>query len=290
MRQNLTLGVCMTLVSTFSYAVLTAIVKYQSAEIPTPVIVFIQSLMTLILIIPMIIHGRKAAVDRIVNSPYILTHLVRTVFSLGISYLLFLAVSYIPLVNGILLANTAPLMVPFIAYVFLGQPFNHKLWIPILIGFVGIILVLRPDSQLFQPAAVLALGAGFCMASSMILVRVASKVDSPVTTSFYYFLFSTLISGVIAIWFWVPLTMHSWLILAGEGTLFFIVQLSLAKALQNAPAELVSSLYYSNIIFAAIMGMLIWNTDLPEIVWIGIILTCIGGLLCIRVQSRKKIE
>lgn len=287
MKQHLTLGVSMTLASTLSYAILTAIVKAQSANIPTPVIVFIQSLVTLILIVPVIIHGKKEAFNRIKNSPYILTHFFRTIFSLGISYLLFLAVGYIPLVNGLLLANTAPLMVPFLAYIFMAQPFNHRLWIPLLIGFGGIILVLRPDSSLFQPAALLALGAGFCMACSMLLVRHAAKIDNSITTSFYYFLFSTLISGAVAIGFWVPLSLHDILILITEGTLFFIVQLTVVKALQNIPAELVSSLYYTNIIFGAIIGIIVWKTDLPEIVWVGTILTCLGGLLCIRAQRRS---
>jgi drug/metabolite transporter (DMT)-like permease len=276
----------MTLISTLSYAILTAIVKSQSTAIPTPVIIFIQSLVTLILILPIILKSGIQSAKTALHSCFIPLHLVRTIFSLGISYFLFFAVSYIPLVNAVLLANTAPLMVPFIAYFFMKQKMNHKLWIPILIGFAGIILVLQPDSHLFNPATLLALGAGVCMASSMLLVRKTSKCDGSTTISFYYFFLSTIISGLVAIWFWVPLPLHAWLILIGEGVLFFIVQYALAAALQNVPPEIVSSLYYSNIIFAAIIAAIFWHVALAPLVIGGIVLTCLGGILCIQVQSR----
>lgn len=286
MKNNLKFGIAATLISTLSYAILTAIVKAQSAHIPTPVIVFVQSLVTLILIFPVMLKDGVHGAKQMVQSQHILLHLLRTIFSLGISYFLFLAVSRIPLVNALLLANTSPLMVPFLAYLFMSQKMNHKLWVPILVGFVGILLVLQPDARVFNPAALLALAAGFCMAMSMLLVRKTSKTDSSITVSFYYFLFSTIISGLAAIWFWVPLNSSMLVILIIEGVLFFIVQFALAIALQNAPPELVSSLYYSNIIFGAIIAAIIWHAALPLLTIAGIVLTCLGGILCIRVQAQ----
>lgn len=282
----LKIGISMTLLSAFAYAVLTAIVKSQSAMVPLPIIVFVQSLVTLLLILPIIFkNGMRTAIQTL-RSPHIFTHLIRTLFSLGISYFLFLAVAYIPLVNAVLLANTAPLLVPFIAYFFLRQKINHNLWIPILIGFAGITIVLHPNLHNFNFASLAALAAGFCMATSMLLVRKTASKDSSITISFYYFLFSTIVSGIIVIWFWIPLPLHTFLILIAEGVIFFIVQFSLAIALKNAPAELVSSLYYSNIIFAAIIEMIIWKSGLSFLTISGIILTAVGGILCIRAQSR----
>ncbi len=286
MKNNLKLGVGMTLLSSLSYAVLTAIVKMQSGHVPTPVIVFIQSIVTLILIAPFMLKDGLQAARGCLNSRSIHLHFIRTLFSLGISYFLFLAVAHIPLVNGLLLANTAPLMVPFLAFFMMSQKMNHRLWLPILIGFVGIILVLHPEPSSFNPAALLALAAGFCMAMSMLLVRMASKEDSSATISFYYFLFSTLISGIIAIKYWIPISGPLLAILILEGSLFFIVQFSLATALKNSPAELVSSLYYSNIVFGAIITAFVWHVHLSWLTIVGIVLTCLGGIFCIMVQSK----
>lgn len=286
--KNHTLGISMTLLSAFSFAILTAIVKAKAADVSVPVIVFIQSAVTLLLVMPATIRSTSKKTRAVFASPYIGLHLLRTIFSLGLSYLLFASVSYIPLVDAVLFANSFPLFLPFLAYLFLRKKINKKIWAPLFIGFVGIVLVLQPSPKNFNWAILLALAAAICSAFSMLILQKTSEKDSGVTTSFYYFLFSTLISGIVAYWFWIPFSFDILLILLLSGVLFFIVQFSLGIALQHISSELAGTLYYSNIIFAALIGIFIWGTELKDIVIVGIALTTIGGILCIRLQKESK--
>ncbi len=289
MKKHLYLGVSLTLLSTFAYAILTAIVKGVEGEVSLPMIVFAQSLVSLLLITPLLLRKGRTHAKQLVKTSFVGTHVLRTFFSLGISYSLFYAVTKIPLVDAVLLANTAPLMIPLLALVFFRQHINHRLWLPLGIGFIGVAIVLNPDGKIFNIAAIIALFAAVSMAMSMLLVRKASSKDAPLTVTFYYLLFSTLVSGIVALWFWQPLSAKVLGILALEGGLFFIVQFSLANALKYITPNVVGPMYYSNILFAAIISVLVWKTSISLSIVFGMLLTIVGGVLTIREQSRRQI-
>ncbi len=283
MNSKLSLGAGLAVLSAFTYALQTAIVKQLGGQVSTPVLVFVQSAVCLALILPLLFVGGSAREK--VRTAHLKIHFFRTIFSLGISYFLFYAVKFIPLVDAVLLANTAPLLIPIIGFLFMSRRLNHRLWLPLIIGFLGIILVLHPDSQVFSSASFLALGAGICMATSVILISEA-KQDSSLTRAFYYFLFSVPISGLGAILFWTPLTLPLLGILIVIGVLFFIVQLSLVYAVTYTHPQTVGTLYLSNILFAAIIGFFVWHTPISLLAGMGIVLTTIGAIYTIRVQSK----
>ena len=291
MKYNLPLGIALSLLASLFYASQTAIVKAQAAALPPlPVVIFIQSLVSLLLILPLLFKNGTSGATRIVTTQKLHLHFLRTLFSLSISFLLFYAVTFIPLVNGMLLANTAPLIVPFIAYLFLSQTINHRLWLPILTGFAGVILVLNPDARIFNPASLLALGAALAMASTMLTVRRLAATEATETTAFYFLLFSTLISGVIAIKFWMPVNIHMLLLMASIGTLYFLTQYASTAALRYINAQLVGTLFYSNIIYAAVISLFIWHILPGATTLLGMVLIIAGGILCIRVEHASAVK
>lgn len=293
MNRNLFLGVVLSLTGAFLYSLQTALVKMYADHLPLSMIVFAQSAVSLLLILPVILknglnHAKKTFVTKQVH-----IQLLRTVCSLSTSYLLFYSVQYIPLVNAMLLANTSPLIVPFIGYLFLSQEINHRLWIPIITGLVGVALVLHPDARIFHPSSLLALGAAVSMAVSMLAVRKLSSTDSSETTTFYFLFFSSCISGAIALHDWEFLSIRLWSIIIGIGVLYFLVQYSMTYALRYSSAQLISPLFYSVVVFSALISFIAWHT-LPDISTLtGICLTIIGGICCIRAEvysQQRKIE
>jgi drug/metabolite transporter (DMT)-like permease len=284
MQRKLRLGVLFMLASTLSYSLLATIVKYLDNSIEIPTIVFIQSLVCLGLLLPVMLRGEVQDMKRRVQSNYKGLHLLRAVCSLGISYFLFLAVSHMPLVNAMLLANTAPFMVPLLGALLMGHTLNHRIWLPLMLGFIGVVFVLQPDKGAFQPAAIYALAAAFCMAMSTLLVRRASKHDSALTITFYYFVYAAVLSSLVAVFFWEPITLQQLFILIVIGILFFICQYSLTLALWHVSAQLVSSLFYTNILFATVFSWVLWSSRFSTYVWLGIIFIIFGGILCVNTQ------
>ncbi len=282
------IGITLTLSSALVYAVQTAIVKGLGGEIPIPVIVLIQSMVCLVLILPVIFAQGRVRATQLMKTKNIKTHIVRTLFSLGISYFLFSAVKFIPLVDAALLTNTAPLIMPILGFLFLSKKINHRLWIPLLMGFIGVALVLRPNGEVFQMAALLGLGAAICMAASIMLIRQTSKTDGALTSAFYYFLFSVPTSAMIATPFWHSISLDQLLVLLGIGALFFIVQITLIYSTKFVSAQTVSSLYLFNIIFSALIGWIIWHSALNLMMMSGMMITMIGAVLTIQAQGLSK--
>jgi drug/metabolite transporter (DMT)-like permease len=289
MKNNLFLGVLLSLFGALFYSVQTSVVKGQGIGLPPlPVVIFMQSLIALALMLPLVFKGGVGKARQKLATNKLGLHVLRALFSLGISFLLFYSVRYIPLVNGLLLANTAPLIVPFIGYFFLSQKINHKLWVPILVGFAGVLIVLHPDERIFNPASFLAMGAAVCMSLSLLTVRQLSATDSSEAITFYFFLFSTLISGAIAIKFWVPLTVRMFDVMTIIGILYFLTQYTMSYALRFSNAQLVGALFYANIIYAAIISQVVWHILPSMLTFAGMLLVVIGGILCIRVEQQVK--
>lgn len=286
MKYNLFLGVSLTILSTFFYSGLNAMIKVHAADISIPMLVFIQSLMALVMFSPVLFKNGLRSAKKIVATNKLPLHIIRTVLSLLVSYLLFSAVKFIPLVNAMLLTNSAPLLVPLVAYVFLAQKINHRFWLPILIGFAGIAIVLQPDSRIFHPAALLALGAALFLAATIVSIRRLAATESSDTITFYFFLLSTLISGAVALLFWEPLSMNIGGMLL-MGVIYFVSQYLYNIALCYANAQLVSSLLYMNIVNSTVISAVVWQLYPSTLTLVGISLTVLGGIMCIRVEHQS---
>ena len=126
------------------------------------------------------------------------------------------------------------------------------------------------------------------MACSIVAVRQLSRTESSETTAFYFFLFSTLLSSVIAFFFWQPMTLQMWSIMLVIGGLYLLVQYVTTYALQYINAQLLSTLFYSNIVFAAIISWLIWQSLPSMMTWVGVALIVTGGVLCIRSEQQAQ--
>ena len=291
MKNNLPIGVALTLLSAFLYSSRTGIVKADFSHLPPlPVVIFIQSMVALFLILPIIFKNGPKAATATLSTKKIKLHFLRTVFSLAISFLLYYAVTFIPLVNAMLLANTSPLIMPLLAYLFLRQKINHRLWIPMLIGYFGVAIVMQPDVRIFNPASLLALGAAVAWASAMLAIRRLSATESTETSTFYFFLFSSILSGVISIKFWTPVTVHMMLIMCAIGIMYFLTIYVATEALKYAEAHLVGALFYSNILFAAAISQFVWNI-LPSVSTLfGMVLIIIGGILCIYTEHSTSLR
>jgi drug/metabolite transporter (DMT)-like permease len=286
MKLNVRFGVLLTLISALAYAISSAIIKSSPEQLPVPFMVFFQSIWALLLWVAIILPTQKANLKQIFVTNNLKLQIFRAMLSLGISYLFFYSLKYIHLVDAALLANSAPLMVPVLALLFFKQAINHRLWLPLICGFLGVVIVLRPSSDLFHPAAFLALGVAVCTASSMMAVRTLSNQDGTLTSVFYYFLLSSIISGVVLLFFLEDLYSANLMLLLVVGSLFFIVQYFVTWALEHANTQVVSISYYSCVIFAAFFGWWFFNTPIDIWVILGILLICGSGIVCISIQTR----
>lgn len=213
---------------------------------------------------------------------------LRTIFGIiGICLNLY-ALQYLLLPNATIIQDLSIFFVVIFSYIFLGE--KIKLWqvILIVIGFIGAVFVVNPDSTKFVllPSIAAILGAMMNGGDSATMRYLGDKCD-PVTLVFFYNFLSSIILLPFMIIFYKPLAMHTIIYLILAGLMYIIVEFTLILAYKYAPARDIALFRYSDIIFSAILGFLVFNKipSLMEIV--GYIIIIVAAILLILYRPKK---
>jgi drug/metabolite transporter (DMT)-like permease len=192
---------------------MSAFAKAASGYAPTIVIVFFQNLICLAIVAPIALrHGFGP-----LRTQHIRLHLLRAATGTAAWFGLFLAITLIPLSNAVLLTYSAPLWMPLIGWMVTRQTISLKLWIGVIVGFLGVFLVLNPSSGEFGIGALFAIGAAILLALALMSVRWLEATEPVPRILFYYFLFSTVMVLPFAVPSWGPIEGLGWLYLAAIG-------------------------------------------------------------------------
>lgn len=280
-------AVILTCFSALSYAAMSLFVKLAAHEgSPTNMILFSRFLIGFICIL-FIIQLRKNHNPISLKTKYFRLHFFRSIAGLTAMTLLFYALRFLPLYNVSLLGTTYPLFVPILAALVMKIITPKKVWYGIIIGFIGITLILKPDTGMIQPLSLIALGGGFCIAIGVLLVRQLGKKEETYTIMFYYFGISLFFSFFMAIFDWHTPSLHAFFMLLGVSVFSTLFQKLNIDALKLAPARIVATVMYLNVIFSLIFGWFFFG-HLPHIEdWIGIALVCFGAIYSIFHASQQ---
>ncbi|MCC7198342.1 MAG: DMT family transporter, partial [Gammaproteobacteria bacterium] len=165
--RDLRQGAGLVLIATLLFASMGAGIKLASTDLPTTMVVFFRNAFSLATLLPWVLRNGLATM----RSTRWRAHLFRAGTGLAAMYALFFAIGGMPLAEAMLLNYAAPLYIPLIAAVGLDEHPPARLWGPILLGFAGIALILKPGAGLFTPIAVIGLASGILAAIAMVSVR-----------------------------------------------------------------------------------------------------------------------
>ena len=269
-------GALFVMGSSLTFAVLGALVKIVSSSLANEMVVFFRNLCALLFILPWIGYSQLPGG---IKTAYFRLHLLRSASGLGAMYCFFYAIAHLQLSEAFLLAATAPLFIPLIAYIWIREPVSRKLRGAIFVGFIGIVLILKPGIGVFQPVAIVGLAAGAFAALAMVSIRRMSASEPTIRIVFYFTVLGTLISAVPLVWSWQLPEPKIWWFLILIGLLAAIGQFLLTKGYGLAPAAQVGPFTYVNVVFATLFGWLFWEESLDAFTWIGAFLICIAGIV-----------
>jgi len=272
-------GALCVLSASLTFAILGAVVKVVSLSLNNEMVVFFRNFCSLFFILPWIWYSRPIGGLR---TSYFPLHLLRSMAGLGGMYCFFYVIARLQLSESFLLMSTAPLFIPIIAYVWIHEPVERKVRGAIIIGFIGIILILKPGVGVFRPIAFVGLGAGLMGALAMVSIRRMSSSEPTIRIVFYFTVFGTLISAIPLVWSWQSPKAEIWWLLVLMGLLAAVGQFLLTKGYSLAPAAKVGPFSYSNVVFAMVLGWVLWGESLDFLTWVGAFLICIAGIITTR--------
>lgn len=275
---NLPLGIFFTVIAWVFFALLSACVKVLLESLTPHAILFFENFVAFILFLPLI-----SIEPKLLKAHKKSLILLRSVVGVSAYYLLFFSIKLIPLVDAALLNITAPLFIPFILFFWIKKKISKKQFLGIIIGFIGVIFILKPGTEIFSIGSIFGLISGIFAALAMCSMRLLAS-ESPVTVSIYYLFISSAIMFPFLFFEWQTPSPNDWLFLLISGVLMYFTQVFLTKSYQYACATDLGPFSYSYVIVAGLLGWLIWS-DVPTLFsFIGIFLVILGGIITILVS------
>ncbi len=215
-------------------------------------------------------------------------HIVRNFIHFTAQYSWFLAISLIPLAQVVTIEFTMPIWTAIFAALFLGERITTNRFLAITLGFIGVLVILRPGAVDVHWAVFIVLYAAAGFGASVTMTKELSRTDSALTVVFYMFAVQFVIAIGPALYYWVSITaeMWPWVILLGAagGVSHFF----LTKAMHLADASFVVTLDFLRVPATAVLAWLLYSEPLEVWLFAGAILILAGNLLNLRKPSKSR--
>ena len=211
------------------------------------------------------------------KSKNIKLQIFRSLLSMIESGCFVLSFKYLSLANAHSVGSLAPVIVVALSAIILKEKVSPKTWIAIFIGFIGVLIILRPTSSIFDPKALLPLIAAFILGLYQIVTKKVSKHDTNETSLFYTSLIGLIIMSLLSSKFWTPVDKSSYSMFLGIGIFFSLGLYLQIIALSKARASIIQPFHYTLIFWAIIFGYIFYN-DIPDMFTVigAVIITCSG--------------
>ena len=278
------LGIALMLTGIAAFAVMDATIKWLTADFPVTQVVALRSWFgRLWLGLLAYFEGGLPALKT--RRP--LVHVGRYALVLALSFSFFWALSQMKLVDAVAITFTVPIFITALSVPLLKEPVGWHRWLAIGVGFCGVLIMLRPGLGVFQWAALVVLGSAVVYALLMITTRAFKSTESTAALMLYPQLGMSLTGIVIAPLFWVTPSPVDLGLFALAGLFGSVGVMCLTHAFRLAPVATVSPFEYSALIWATLLGFLLWRElpDTPTLVGAGIVIA--SGLYIIYRETIK---
>ncbi len=282
-RRNL--GIAILVVAQLFFAVLDSSAKYMAvAGIPTFEIVFVRYAVHVALMLSLVLPVQGFGLFRTGSWKL---EILRGLCLLVVTFTNFFAMRFLPLtVTGALLF-TMPLMVTMLSGPLLGEKVGWRRWLAVVVGFLGILVIVRPGTEAFHPASLLALlGAGFAALYS-ILTRKLAGVDSASTQTVYAGIVSLVCVTPFAFdgWVW-PSDIPTWIAFFGAGIAGLLAHQLMTIAHRFATPSVLAPFSYLELLYLAIASWIVF-AEPPDIWFYAGAPLIIGSGLFIWLRERQ---
>jgi drug/metabolite transporter (DMT)-like permease len=281
-------GMVAMLTGVAAFALMDAGLKLLTAHYPSAQVAALRGLSALPLVFVWVLYA--GGLGQLVRVRWPL-HLVRGVLSVFMMITFSYALKELSLAKTYALFFIAPLLIALLSVLMLGEQVRRAQWLAIIIGFAGVLIVLKPDTAGFGWAGTLAvLCTALCYALSSVLVKIIGRTDSTQSMVFWMTCMLAIGATAIALPNWQPIARDHWPILAGVALTGAVGQWGITEAFKLAPAASVAPLEYSGLAWVIIIDLLVWSVW-PEWRTLAGAAVIIGsGLYLLRHESRRSAQ
>ena len=274
-------GAFFMVASAVLFASMAASVRVAARELPNAPIVFFRHFIMLVFLLPWLGREGRHALD----TDDMRGHLVRGLAGVSAVGCYFYAIARLRLADAVLLNQSMPLFIPLVERAWLGARIPPRLWGVLALGFAGLVLILRPGTGVFEPAALVGLASAVLASVAQVGIRRLTRTEPVTRIVFYFGLVASVVSLPPAAWWWKSPSAATWAVLLLMGVFATVGQLTLTRAYLHAPAASVGPFLYAGPVFAGLLDWLIWGR-LPDLVFVlGAAVVVAAATLALRLRG-----
>ena len=281
------LGIIFMILSVISFSVMDIVVKLMSSHYPTGQLIFFRGFFGLI---PILFIIPKERFGNLLKTEKIKLHLVRAFGGAFAMTFLYLGLKFLPIADAITISFAAPIFATIFSIIFLNEKVRLIRWLAIFFGLTGVIIVLKPGTELFTYYSFFPILFCIGFATISIAIKKLSKTEPDYLIALYFTLVLILF-GLISVsmgWKKIDIADIHYLIIIGlSGS---IGNIFLTKSIREADISLVTPIKYLSLVFAIIAGWLLFN-EIPSVLTIsGAMLIILSTFVIFKREAAKKIK
>jgi drug/metabolite transporter (DMT)-like permease len=284
MNQDLRRGIALMIFAVFLFNVMDALAKLIAAETNTVMAIWAryagQAVLVLALVAPRL--------GTVLKTGYPGLQLARSVLLMAATSCYFFGFVYIGLANAASVMATNPVIITLGAAIFLGERFGLRRAAGVAAALIGALIIIRPGSDVFQPAALFPLGAACFYSGYALVTRFVGRDEDVWTSLLYTAAFGAVVMSGVVLFFWVTPSTAAAVMMACMGVLGTLGHWCLIQAFTSAEASVIAPFAYVGPIYATALGALVFAEYPDALTYLGALVIILAGLYVWHRETRVK--
>ena len=284
--QNVALGIAFRVAAMACMALLSALVKWTGSRgIPVFEIILFRNLFAFV---PLGLYIWRTTGFSVLKTRRPFGHLTRSAVGLTGMVCGFSAVQHLPLTEATALQFTSPLFMTALSAMLLSEKVGRHRWAAVVVGFLGVLIMARPlPGQMNVPGVTLGVLSALGAAGAMVAIRQIADTEKGPTIVFYFTLGGAALGLVGSLFHWVTPDPQTLALLVLAGLIGGVGQLFLTEALRQAPIGVIAPFDYTQLVWAAGLGLVIWG-ELPHpLTLVGAVIVAASGVYILHRELRR---
>ena len=283
---NLRLGIILMVFTTLIFALQDGISRYLAGEYNVLMVVMIRYWFFASFVL-VVAYRKAGGIRKAAATSQPLLQILRGLVLIVEICVMVAAFTILGLVESHAVFTSFPLLVAALSGPLLGEKVGWRRWVAIAIGFVGVLVILKPGFGVFSPAAIIPLISAFLFAVYALLTRYAARKDDANTSFFWTGTVGAAAITLVGVWFWEPMSSSDWLWMGALCITGVLGHFTLIKCYEVAEASAVQPFAYLQLVFASFLGIFVFGEVLKLNVLVGAIIVVSAGLFTLFRQKQQ---
>lgn len=280
------IGIGLVTIATLCFSILDASAKWLVQDLPVVQVVWLRFATHVLLMVLLLAPRHGRALVRM-HSPRL--QLLRAAMLASMTALNFFALQYLQLAETGAIQFSVPILIALLSAWWLGERLDAARWLGIIVGFAGVLLVIRPGSQAFHPALLLALANAVLYAAFNLLTRRMAATESAEAMQLISAIGAAFVLAPFALLQWQePANLFTWAVIGLCGLMGGVGHLAVAQAHRHGSAALLGPFLYQQILYMTLWGWLVF-AQVPDVfVVAGALVVVASGLYLLWLELRRR--